>query len=217
MPRWPITLRPDSSFAVAREGTSCQMRCVGWARLMEGSLVLAVMVMHPASSASSSLSGVEIPHLSVMGSRVACGTRLVFTGAVAAVEQRFGMAPLEDGGRVAYALTGRGPLLLVAPGWLSHLELGWAIPAERMFHEALSSGRTLVRYDRPGCGLSDPYEGPRTMALELATIRAVTKTLGATRYRPAGLVAGRCGGRTVGSGQPGDCLEAGALRRLGHR
>jgi pimeloyl-ACP methyl ester carboxylesterase/DNA-binding CsgD family transcriptional regulator len=107
---------------------------------------------------------------------------LVFTGAVAAVEQRFGMAQLEDGGRVAYALTGHGPFLLVAPGWLSHLELGWSIPAERMFHEALSSGRTLLRYDRPGCGLSDPYEGPRTMALELETIRAVTEAVGATRF-----------------------------------
>jgi pimeloyl-ACP methyl ester carboxylesterase len=92
------------------------------------------------------------------------------------------MAPLADGGRVAYALTGSGPLLVVAPGWLSHLELGWSIPAERMFHEALSSGRTLVRYDRPGCGLSDPYDGPRTMDLELATIRAVTDTIGATRF-----------------------------------
>ena len=46
---------------------------------------------------------------------------------------------------MAYALTGSGPYLLVVPGWLSHLEMGWAIPAERMFHEALSSGRTLVR------------------------------------------------------------------------
>ena len=117
---------------------------------------------------------------------------------MAAVEQRFGMAHLEDGGRVAYALTGTGPLLLVAPGWLSHLELGWSIPAERMFHEALSSGRTLVRYDRPGCGLSDPYEGPRTMALELATISAVTEALGAATLRPAGLVARRRGGRAVG-------------------
>ncbi|WP_456825755.1 alpha/beta fold hydrolase [Cellulomonas sp. P5_E12] len=97
-------------------------------------------------------------------------------------EQRWGTAHLDDGGKVAYALTGTGPLLVVVPGWLSHLELGWSIPAERMFHEALSSGRTLVRYDRPGCGLSDPYEGPRTMALELATIRAVTTDLGATRF-----------------------------------
>ncbi len=101
---------------------------------------------------------------------------------MAALVQRWGTAHLGDGGKVAYALTGSGPLLLVVPGWLSHLELGWSIPAERMFHEALSSGRTLVRYDRPGCGLSDPYEGPRTMALELDTIRAVTGALGATHF-----------------------------------
>ena len=92
------------------------------------------------------------------------------------------MAQLEDGGRVAYATTAHGPFLLVAPGWLRHLELGWSIPSERLFHEALSSGRTLVRYDRPGCGLSDPYQGPRTMALELATVRAVTETLGAASF-----------------------------------
>src|SRR5215207_10246167 len=107
---------------------------------------------------------------------------LLFTVAMALRQQRWGTAHLEDGGKVEYALTGSGPLLLVVPGWLSHLELDWSIPAERMFHEALSSGRTLVRYDRPGCGLSDPYEGPRTMALELATIRAVTEGLGATSF-----------------------------------
>ena len=117
-----------------------------------------------------------------MSATTCSGAVLLFTGVVALREQRWGTAHLEDGGKVAYALTGSGPLLLVVPGWLSHLELGWSIPAERMFHEALSSGRTLVRYDRPGCGLSDPYEGPRTMALELATIRAVIEALGATRF-----------------------------------
>lgn len=107
---------------------------------------------------------------------------MLFTGVVAVREQRWGTAHLEDGAKVAYAQTGTGPLLVVVPGWLSHLELDWSIPAERMFYEALSSGRTVVRYDRPGCGLSDPYEGPRTMALELATIRSVTQALGATQF-----------------------------------
>jgi pimeloyl-ACP methyl ester carboxylesterase/DNA-binding CsgD family transcriptional regulator len=101
---------------------------------------------------------------------------------VAARDQRLGTAVLADGGEVAYALTGTGPFLLVAPGWLSHLELGWAIPTDRGFHESLSSGRTLVRYDRPGCGLSAAYEGPRTMELELATIAAVTEAIGMTRF-----------------------------------
>ena len=96
--------------------------------------------------------------------------------------QRLGTASLTDGTRVAYAVTGSGPFLVAAPGWLSHLEMGWAIPAERMFHEALSSGRTLVRYDRPGCGLSDAYDGPRTMGLEVATIAGVTEAVGAERF-----------------------------------
>jgi hypothetical protein len=74
----------------------------------------------------------------------------MLTGVMTSRDQRLGMALLADGGRVAYSVTGTGPFLLVAPGWLSHLELGWAVPADRMFHESLSSGRTLVRYDRPG-------------------------------------------------------------------
>src|SRR3954453_8786709 len=72
------------------------------------------------------------------------------------VEQRLSEARLSDGTRVAYAAVGRGPVLLHAPGWLTHLEHGWAIPQERTFYERLARGRTLVRYDRPGCGLSGP-------------------------------------------------------------
>lgn len=104
-------------------------------------------------------------------------------------EQRLATADL-DGTQVAYAVTGSGPFMLVVPGWLSHLELGWAIPAERMFYESLGQGRTLVRYDRPGCGLSDPYDGPRTMELELATIAAVTEALGMTRFDVFGFSLG---------------------------
>jgi pimeloyl-ACP methyl ester carboxylesterase/DNA-binding CsgD family transcriptional regulator len=101
---------------------------------------------------------------------------------VKAQRQEVGSAPLPGGRRVAYVATGSGPHLLVVPGWLSHLELGWAIPAERTFYESLAQGRTLVRYDRPGCGLSDPYGGPRTMALELDTIAAVVEALGMPRF-----------------------------------
>ncbi len=95
--------------------------------------------------------------------------------------QRLGTARLPDDRRIAFATSGSGPYLLVVPGWLSHLELGWAVPAERRFYEALGQGRTLVRYDRPGCGLSDRYDGPRTMELELATIAAVVRTIGLER------------------------------------
>jgi pimeloyl-ACP methyl ester carboxylesterase/DNA-binding CsgD family transcriptional regulator len=109
---------------------------------------------------------------------------------VTAARQRFGRAPLAGVGRVAYAVTGSGPPLLVVPGWLSHLELGWALPAERMFLESLAQGRTLVRYDRPGCGLSEPYDGPRTLELETATVAAVVETLGLESFDLLGLSLG---------------------------
>lgn len=89
---------------------------------------------------------------------------------------------MADGTQVAYAVTGSGPPLVVAPGWLGHLELDWSIPAQRLFHESLSSGRTVVRYDRPGCGLSDPYDGPRSIEHELATLAAVVDALSVERF-----------------------------------
>jgi pimeloyl-ACP methyl ester carboxylesterase/DNA-binding CsgD family transcriptional regulator len=71
------------------------------------------------------------------------------------VEQRLGSTRTPGGVEVAYATAGHGPPLLFVGGWLSHLELSWALPAERQFLEHLAQGRTLLRYDRPGCGLSD--------------------------------------------------------------
>ncbi|HET6967454.1 MAG TPA: alpha/beta fold hydrolase [Ornithinibacter sp.] len=106
------------------------------------------------------------------------------------MEQRFGTARLPDGTGVAYALTGRGPFLVMAPGWLTHLELGWSLPAERVFHESLSRGRTLVRYDRPGCGMSDPVVGAYSWQLELDTLGAVVDALGADRVDLLGTSVG---------------------------
>jgi pimeloyl-ACP methyl ester carboxylesterase/DNA-binding CsgD family transcriptional regulator len=111
-------------------------------------------------------------------------------GRVTLQPQRFGTARLPDGTAVAYATTGSGPALVVVPGWLSHLELGWAVPAERQFYAALARGRTLVRFDRPGCGLSGPYAGQRTLGLELATVTAVTEALGLSRFDLLGLSLG---------------------------
>jgi pimeloyl-ACP methyl ester carboxylesterase len=71
------------------------------------------------------------------------------------MEQKLGSTRLPDGTTVAYATAGGGPFLLFIGGWLSHLELSWALPAERHLFEGLAHGRTIIRYDRPGCGLSD--------------------------------------------------------------
>jgi pimeloyl-ACP methyl ester carboxylesterase/DNA-binding CsgD family transcriptional regulator len=98
------------------------------------------------------------------------------------VEQRLGVARLADGTAVRFAVAGAGPVAIYVPGWLSHLELGWALPAEREFYEGLAAGRTLVRYDRPGCGLSEPTDRDDIAEVELEVLSAVAAEVGADRF-----------------------------------
>jgi pimeloyl-ACP methyl ester carboxylesterase/DNA-binding CsgD family transcriptional regulator len=98
------------------------------------------------------------------------------------VEQRVDRVRLGDGTEVGFAVAGRGPVLVCAPGWVSHLELGWALPVERRFYEALADGRRLVRYDRPGCGMSGPAPDGALAEVELEVIEAVTRAVGADRF-----------------------------------
>jgi DNA-binding CsgD family transcriptional regulator/pimeloyl-ACP methyl ester carboxylesterase len=59
------------------------------------------------------------------------------------------------GRSVAYATLGDGPPLLCDLGRLHHLDVFWRHPPYRRLVEALAREFTVVRLDRPGCGLSD--------------------------------------------------------------
>lgn len=99
------------------------------------------------------------------------------------MEQVVASAVMPDGTAVAYATVGVGPPLLLVGGWLSHVELSWAFSRERSFVEALAHWRTLVRYDRPGCGLSErPEHAEWSLAVERDALRAVTSAVGGTRF-----------------------------------
>ncbi len=98
------------------------------------------------------------------------------------MQQRLGQANLEDGTAVRYAVVGTGPIAIYVPGWVSHLELGWALPAEREFYEGLAAGRTLVRYDRPGCGLSGTTDRADLVELELEVLQLVATAVGADHF-----------------------------------
>jgi pimeloyl-ACP methyl ester carboxylesterase len=52
-------------------------------------------------------------------------------------------------------VSGNGPPLVAPAWWASHLELDWADRAFRGLWESVGEGYTLVRYDRPGVGMSD--------------------------------------------------------------
>src|SRR4030088_3114864 len=69
-------------------------------------------------------------------------------------EQVIGFLP-HRGVHVAYALTGVGPALLLDVGRAHHLEAFWRYGPYRRLVQRLSRRFTVVRWDRPGYGMSD--------------------------------------------------------------
>ena len=85
-----------------------------------------------------------------------------------------------DGRRIAYATVGEGPPLVLGGWWMSHLELDWRDPRFRAFIQALAPHRTVVRFDRPGTGLSaDGGEPPVDLEGEVAVLSAVVDAVDA--------------------------------------
>ncbi|MET0414760.1 MAG: alpha/beta fold hydrolase [Actinoplanes sp.] len=87
--------------------------------------------------------------------------------------QRIGFATATDGVRIAYAVSGRGPVVLVAPHWFSHLELEWDNPVRRHWIAALSAVNTVIRYDLRGTGLSDRGVDAQSLDVWLDDLAAV--------------------------------------------
>jgi pimeloyl-ACP methyl ester carboxylesterase/DNA-binding CsgD family transcriptional regulator len=102
------------------------------------------------------------------------------------VEQRFGSTVVGGGADVVYSLTGSGPFLVVPPPWVSHLELAWAMPPERRFWEALAEHRTVVRYDKPGTGMSSRTPREPSLQGEMELLGAVADAVGAQRFELLG-------------------------------
>lgn len=94
-----------------------------------------------------------------------------------------------DGVNLAWARTGEGAPLIRALGWFSNLESEWEWSAGRRFWEKLGTGRTLVRYDGRGIGLSDPAEefSPET---RLRDLEAVVEAAGFARFDLIGVSEG---------------------------
>ena len=83
-----------------------------------------------------------------------------------------------DGVRLAYSLTGKGPLLVRVLGHFTHLEMEWEWPDLRHFWELLAERYTVLRYDGRGIGLSDHYAGDFTEATRERDLDAVLTKVG---------------------------------------
>jgi pimeloyl-ACP methyl ester carboxylesterase/DNA-binding CsgD family transcriptional regulator len=97
-----------------------------------------------------------------------------------------------DGRRLAYGVHGRGPPLVKAANWMTHLEHDWRSPVWRHWLEALGEHHTVVRYDERGCGLSDRdvADGELTLDRWLADFETVVAAAGVDRFALLGISQG---------------------------
>lgn len=71
-----------------------------------------------------------------------------------AMRQSIHFTTSSDGTRIAWGLAGRGPALVRAPAWLSHIEYDWQSPVSRHWITEFTRSHTLLRVDPRGIGMS---------------------------------------------------------------
>ena len=91
---------------------------------------------------------------------------------------------------IAYSVTGEGPDLVVAPGFISHLDIIWEEPSVVHFYSRLASFRRVVTFDKRGTGLSDPTMHAPTLEESVDDLRAVMDAAGCERADLVGISEG---------------------------
>jgi pimeloyl-ACP methyl ester carboxylesterase/DNA-binding CsgD family transcriptional regulator len=111
------------------------------------------------------------------------------------------------GGRVAYSVSGTGPALLCDSGWITHLRGQLDLFSYGAFAGRLAERFTVIRYDKPGCGLSDRNGIDLSFEGQVAAALAVADAAGASRFRLFGASQGGQIAATIAARHP-DRVEA---------
>jgi len=98
------------------------------------------------------------------------------------LEQRIQFCETDDNVRLAYATVGEGPPLVRAAHWVTHLDYDWQSPVWRHWLEGLANGRTLIRYDERGCGLSESEPGEISFDAWVKDLETVVDALELDRF-----------------------------------
>ena len=93
-------------------------------------------------------------------------------------------------GRVGYSTSGAGPALLLDSGWITDLRAQLELLSFGAFVERLAERFTVIRYDKPGCGLSDRDGIDLSFDGQVAAALAVADAVGAGRLRLFGASQG---------------------------
>ena len=126
--------------------------------------------------------------MSVRTPPVGARSPAVSPGAPSDQEIRFCRAA--DGTRLAYAIHGSGPPLVVASCWLGHLQYDWQSPVWRHFLEQLGRLATVIRYDERGFGMSDWTVDDFSLEARLGDLEAIVAASRVERFALLGVSGG---------------------------
>jgi len=108
----------------------------------------------------------------------------------ARIKQEINYCRTPDGVRLAYAISGNGPPLVKTANWLNHLEYDWESPVWQHVVRRLSGGRTLVRYDARGNGMSDWDVDALSLDAWVRDLETVVDAAGFDRFPLLGISQG---------------------------
>ena len=102
-------------------------------------------------------------------------------GAEAQEEPEIGYLTDRRGRSIGYAVRGKGPLVILPPFWVTAADLWHDHLDPRAFYISLGEGVRLLRYDRPGAGLSRGAAPNASLEDEVALLEDVIAHAGAER------------------------------------
>jgi pimeloyl-ACP methyl ester carboxylesterase/DNA-binding CsgD family transcriptional regulator len=107
-----------------------------------------------------------------------------------ASQQHVRFARTADGVRLAWAIHGSGPPLVIVSCWLGHLQYDWQSPVWRHFLEALGLLAMVVRYDERGFGMSDWAVDDFSVEARVGDLETVVREAGLDRFALLGMSGG---------------------------
>jgi pimeloyl-ACP methyl ester carboxylesterase/DNA-binding CsgD family transcriptional regulator len=107
-----------------------------------------------------------------------------------ALEQDIRFARLASGARLAWAASGRGPPLLRAAHWMTHVAHDVRSPIWQPWLQRLGRELRVVRYDERGCGMSEADSTPLSLASAVEELAVVADAAGLQRFALLGISGG---------------------------
>ena len=99
-------------------------------------------------------------------------------------------ATAQDKVRIAYSVSGQGPVIVKAANWLSQIDFDSYNLVWKHWIDDISRQHTLVRYDERGCGLSDRTVADQSFEAWVNDLEAVVEEIGLERFPLLGISQG---------------------------